>query len=130
MELLLYFLFVAAAIGGLVLILNKLGLGASSAVSIDEAMSHFQSAYPDIEDPLEIIEAGRAVLMSFDNRKIGIVRPLGHFPVVKLLSKAELKDMRIGDSRLLLRLYDFADPLIQLDVEDPESVHQWIESRL
>lgn len=129
MELIFYFLFVAAAITGVALLLNRLGQGKQARYSVEEARGHLLAAYPD-KDPGEPRDAEGAILFALPEKRIAIIRSMGKFPLVKILAGADVLSIGTTEDEVKLRTRDFADPLIHLKSDDPAGLRLWIESQI
>ena len=128
-ELIIYFAFVAVAIGGIALLLNKLGQGKEASYTDDEARAHLLSAYPGVE-PEETIRAARAVLFSLGDGRVAVVRPMGRHPLVRVFGREDVQAMDAVPGGLRIRTADFADPSIRLGAEDGAVLRDWISAHL
>lgn len=129
MELILYFVFVAAAIGGVALLLNRLGQGGEESYTEEEAKAHLLAAHPGVQ-PEETIKAARAVLLSLGDGRIAVVRPMGRHPLVRIFGRDDIQAMDAEPGGLRIRTADFADPSIRLGAEDGAVLRNWILAHL
>ncbi|WP_370335693.1 hypothetical protein [Parvularcula marina] len=129
MALLLYFAFVAVAIGGVALLLNRLGKGREAEFSIEEARAHFLKAHPD-ETPEEERVFKGGVLLGLGAHRVAIIRPMGMFPLVRILARSEVSAVEALPGSLRIRTKDFADPQIKLGTDNAAVLRAWLEERL
>ena len=129
MELAFYFLFVAAAIGGLALLLNRMGQGTPSVFTEAEARAAFLTALPDVTPGAGRVEVG-GVLFALDGARFGLVRPMGRFPLVKILMKEEVASVEAEPKALRIRTRDFADPDFHFASDDPARLKAWVEDQI
>lgn len=129
MMLVFYFLFVVVAIGGIALLLNRLGQGQEAAYTEEEALRHLQTTEPGVV-VREIRTAGHARLFALEGGRLAIVRPMGRFPLVKILAREDIEAMDAIPGGLRLRTTDFADPSVRLQAEDGTVLRDWIERHL
>jgi hypothetical protein len=127
--LLLYFGFVAVAVGGLALALNRLGKGEQAAFSIDEARALLTSHFPDAR-PGEARTTRHAVLFALEGGGIGLVRAQGAHPLTRIVTAAEVRAVTSKPGRVTLKLRDYADPRIVLHPEEPEDLREWLRTLL
>jgi len=125
-ELILYFLFVAFAIGGVALLLNALGRGKSAVYTEEEARQHLLSSHPE-ETPSDGFNANGTILFRLDGNRVAIIRAMGQYPLIELINEADLRLIESKAGALVLQTRDFADPEIRLQTRDPEALKVWID---
>lgn len=129
MEYILYLGFVAIAIGGIALLLNKLGQSGGEGYTAEEATLHFRSVYGE-EKCLDIREAETAVLIALEGARLAIVRPMGKFPLIRIITANEVRALTVSAEGMQIRTVDYSDPSVKLRTAEPETLKSWIMSQL
>ena len=123
--LILYGLFVAAGILGVVLLLKKLGQGETLPLDPQGARTLFADRFPDLTI-MEEKGLPHAVFFTLEAGGLGLVRMEGHRPVARHLEGADIKGIRAVPGAVILDLSDFADPHVRVATDEPEALQGWV----
>lgn len=124
----LYLVFVALSIGGVVGVLFALGQGQRATLTEAEARAFFLARFADVQ-----LGAARTAphMVFFDlSDGVGLVRAQGRRPVARWVRPAEVTGLTRDQGRLVISLRDFADPHIVVTGPDLDALEQWLTLRL
>ncbi len=109
--------FSLAAIGGVALLLHRLGHSAATIFSDEEAVTAaFSLEFPELEvDEVSLAADRRSALLTLANTPaVGVLRAMGKFSVAKTVSPTDIGSCSLTGRTLLLQFRDFADPAFQI----------------
>ncbi|MEM9839566.1 MAG: hypothetical protein AAF830_10500 [Pseudomonadota bacterium] len=126
-SLLVYLAFIALSLGGVWVLLDRLGLGEEAQPSeLDAERTLYEHNLPNGDGA---ISTDNARLYDLSGH-VGVVRAHGHRLLTRIIRPQEVRSVERTKRGVAVRLRDFGEPAVLLITDEPDGVMDWLRARL